>query len=315
MKKLTLICIIIFFSFVFLQSSVFADENNTPTSDKTQSIEQINDTNDIKTDEEADSIINDVNNPIEYDASSENIKDKNFTPKEKPQEPNEKIKPQEQKKETNITNKEVINNSSSETAKNENTDAQNELNEKSETNPVEYIEPEKKKVYSQDDYEQMYRDMPVPTHSYMHGVDPEQYYEMKDATWSPYPLLRLNSPIYFKTITILPGYYLLTPREYKGDWYVLFKESGRVKYIIPTFSKEFVDEFYYRDHLKELDMTRSQRWQIKFLNAWGKFIKSSKRKPAIKTNLELTDLDNNFLLIDLYYGFHKYSMVFRVEKY
>ena len=171
------------------------------------------------------------------------------------------------------------------------------------------------KHYSQDDYEQAYRDMQVPTFSFVHGIDPDQYYDMKDATWSPYPLFRLNSPLYFKTMVIPPGYYLLTPRQYKNKWYVLFKEAGVVKYIIPVFNQCYAEAGYYRTHLKELDMSRSARWQIKFLNSWGKYIKKSKRLPAIQTNLELTDLDNNFLLIDLYYGHYKYSIIFRTEKF
>ena len=293
---------------VFVNTSVFAEELSNDAETSKEQIEQSVPETDV--DPEADKIINDENNPIEYDASQENINDKNFTPKVKPEESTEKVKKEKKKKDTedkNAKNVEQVN-----TQENKNVKYYEETNE---IYDVEYKEPVKKKTYSQDDYEQMYRDMPVPTHSYVHGMDPDQYYEMKDTMWSPYPLLRLNAPIYFKTITIPPGYYLLTPREYNGDWYVLFKENGTVKYIIPTFSKDFVDEFYYRDHLKELDMTRSQRWQIKFLNAWGKYIRKSKRRPATKTNLELSDLDNNFLLIELYYGHYKYSMIFRIEKY
>ena len=81
------------------------------------------------------------------------------------------------------------------------------------------------------------------------------------------------------------------------------------------FNQCYAEAGYYHTHLKELDMSRSARWQIKFLNSWGKYIRRSKRKPAIQTNLELTDLDNNFLLIDLYYGPYKYSTIFRTEKF
>ena len=180
---------------------------------------------------------------------------------------------------------------------------------------TEQTEEQKQKTYTQDDYEQAYRDMEVPTFTFVHGIDPDQYYDMKDTTWSPYPLLRLNSPLYFKTITIPPGYYLLTPRKYKDNWYILFKEAGTVKYTIPAFERGYTPEFYYRDTLKEADMSRSARWQIKFLNAWGKYVRKSKRKPAVQCNIELTDLDNNFLLIELYYGAHKYSTIFRIEKF
>ena len=175
------------------------------------------------------------------------------------------------------------------------------------------IKPDK--VYSQAEYEQIYRDLEVPTFRFIHDVDPDQYYDLKDAAWSPYPLMRLNSPIYFKSITIMPGYYLLTPRQYKGDWYILFKEAGKVKYIIPVFEKNYTDPMYYHNNLPELDMKKSQRWMIRFLNGLGKYIKKSKRKPPIKTNLELTDLDNKFLLIEVYYGSMRYKTIFRTEKF
>ena len=71
------------------------------------------------------------------------------------------------------------------------------------------------------DYEQIYRDMPVPDFSYVHDVDPGEYYDTERSTWSPYPLLRLTAPLYFKTISIAPGYYLLTPRQQDGNWYYL----------------------------------------------------------------------------------------------
>ena len=90
------------------------------------------------------------------------------------------------------------------------------------------------------DFEQVYRDLEVPTHKYVHNVDPGEYYDIQSTSWSPYPLFRLASPIYFKSITIEPGYYSLTPREHKGEWYILFKDNGKIKYIIPTYNREIV---------------------------------------------------------------------------
>ena len=50
------------------------------------------------------------------------------------------------------------------------------------------------------DYEQVYRDLESPKLKYIHDIDPGEYYDTKDSTWSPYPLFRLISPIYFKDI-------------------------------------------------------------------------------------------------------------------
>lgn len=257
-------------------------------------------------------------NPINFDASSENIKDENFKPTERVIQDDTSTQVVEQEK------KGLLGRSKK---KEEPKQEEPEKNPLGEDNPIDSSgiinEPEVEadpiptapKTYTQEDYEQIYRDMQVPTFTFVHGVDPDQYYDMKDTTWSPYPLLRLNAPLYFKTIAIEPGYYLLTPRKYKDDWYLLFKEAGKVKYTIPVFAKDYTPENYYRDNLPELDMTKSQRWQIKFLNAWGKYVRSSKRKPPVKTNVELTDLDNNFLLIEIYYGAKKYSTLFRTEKF
>ena len=76
------------------------------------------------------------------------------------------------------------------------------------------------------DIEKMYRDLPVPDFKYMHNIDPGEYQDTMYSTWSPYPLFRLTAPLFFKTIAIEPGYYLLTPREHDGAWYILFKEAG-----------------------------------------------------------------------------------------
>ena len=52
------------------------------------------------------------------------------------------------------------------------------------------------------DYAGIYNSLEPAKHSYMHDIDPEQFYDMKDATWAPYPLLRLNSYIYFNVFII-----------------------------------------------------------------------------------------------------------------
>ncbi len=161
------------------------------------------------------------------------------------------------------------------------------------------------------DYEQVYRDLPVPTHSYVHGIDPGEFFDMKDTSWSPYPLFRLTSPLFFKTITIQPGYYLLTPREHEGNWYMLFKEQGKVKYIIPVYERDITPEFFYDENLPKPKLTWSQKVHIKTLDWVGRVFPSAKRKPAPQTYLEATDLDNNFLSLVVYWGAHRYYMVFR----
>lgn len=166
--------------------------------------------------------------------------------------------------------------------------------------------------YTQEiDIEKMYRDMPVPEFKYMHNIDPGEYQDTMYSTWSPYPLFRLTAPLFFKSIAIEPGYYLLTPREHNGEWFMLFKQQGKVKYIIPCYLKEMVPLDFYKNNLPQIKMTKIQLIREKTLKFIGKHVNSSKRKPIPDTYLEASDLDNNFISIIVYWGNYRYYLVLR----
>ena len=160
------------------------------------------------------------------------------------------------------------------------------------------------------DYAQIYNNLEVPSFTYMHDIDPDQYFDIKDTAWSPYPLLRLNSYIYFKNIAIEPGYYLLTPREYKGNWYLLFKQNGKVAHIIPVYDRKIVAEDFYETHLPKPKLTFAQKVHMGALSFLGKF-SSTKRRDPVKSYMEINDLENYFVSIVIYYGNHKYHTIFR----
>lgn len=161
------------------------------------------------------------------------------------------------------------------------------------------------------DYEQIYRDLDPADFSYVHNIDPEEMYDVQYTSWSPYPLFRLTSPLFFKNTTIEPGYYLLTPREHNGNWYILFKEQGKVKYIIPAYNREIVPMGFYDANLPKAKLTPSQKFQVKLYDFVGKHVRSSQRKPAPDTFLETTDLANNFISIVIYWGDYRYYMILR----
>ena len=161
------------------------------------------------------------------------------------------------------------------------------------------------------DIEQMYRDMPVPEFKYVHNIDPGEYQDTMYSTWSPYPLFRLTAPLFFKSVKIDPGYYLLTPREHDGDWFILFKEAGKVKYIVPCYKKEMVPMDFYKNNLPQIKLTKVQQIREKALKFVGKHFDSSKRKPIPDTYLEASDLDNNFISIIVYWGNYRYYFVLR----
>lgn len=161
------------------------------------------------------------------------------------------------------------------------------------------------------DYRQIYLNLPMPDFNYIHDIDPGQYYDNKNATYSIYPLFRLCSPLYFRSITILPGYYDLTPRTYKGRDYLLFKDCGLVKYIIPVYKKEIVPEGFYESHLPKPKLTWRQSMRQKGYALVWKLSKKSQLKPSVKTYLEVNDLDNHFVSIVVYFGNYRYYTIFR----
>jgi len=163
----------------------------------------------------------------------------------------------------------------------------------------------------EDDYQQIYFDMPIPSFSYVHGIDPGQYYDNKSAAYSVYPLFRLGTPLFFKSIAIMPGYYALTPRNYKGDDYLLFKDCGFVKYIIPVYKKELVPEGFYESHLPQPRLSLRQKMSKNFYAFLGKHFKSAKKTPQVKSYLEVNDLDNKFVSIVVYFGNYRYYTIFR----
>ena len=166
-------------------------------------------------------------------------------------------------------------------------------------------------AHAEVDYEQIYRDLPMPDFSYIHDVDPGEYYDTERSTWSPYPLFRLTAPLFFKNIMIEPGYYLLTPRNQNGSWYILFKVAGKVKYIIPVYNRDLTPETFYDENIPKPKLRFTQKVHINTLNFVGKFVKSSKREPAPQTFLEMTDLENNFVSMVIYWGNYRYYLILR----
>ena len=160
------------------------------------------------------------------------------------------------------------------------------------------------------DYMKIYNDLENPTFQYVHGIDPDQYFDIKNYAWAPYPLFRLNQEVYFKKQKIEPGYYLLTPREHEGKWYVLFKENGIVKATIPCYKDEIVPPPFYAENLPKEKLTPSQKIHIGFVHLIGKF-NSAKRKKAPDTFLEVEDLDNDFMSMTVYYGSKRYYILLR----
>ena len=92
---------------------------------------------------------------------------------------------------------------------------------------------------------------------------------------------------------------------------MLFKEGGKIKYIVPIYDRQLVPLNFYDENLPKAKLTPTQKIHITLLDTIGKFIPSAKRKPTPQTYLEVVDLDNNFISLVVYWGNYKYFTIFR----
>ena len=160
-------------------------------------------------------------------------------------------------------------------------------------------------------YAKIYEELPEADFSYIFNLDPYQTEEYKKYMYAPYPLFRTAIRFVFKNTVIEPGYYLLTPREKDGKWYVLFKTNGKVQYIIPVYEKGLVEPAFYKRYVPERKLTLWQNICQKTTNAVGRiFPKQTQRKPAPKSYIDVNELGTDYWQIILYYGESKYYMIF-----
>jgi len=161
-------------------------------------------------------------------------------------------------------------------------------------------------------YEEIYEKMQPADFEYIFGIDPYQAEDYTKYMYSPYPLFRMGVPFIFKDMTLDPGYYILTPRKKNGRTYVLFKEQGRVKYLIPVYNVDMADPLIYERYVPEKKKGFWAKAGEKTNNFFGRlFPKNTQRMPAPKAYIEVNDIDGEFYQVILFYGAQKYYMLFR----
>ncbi len=169
--------------------------------------------------------------------------------------------------------------------------------------------------YADDNFQKIYDELLPADFEYIFGIDPYQAEEYKKYMFSPYPLLRTGVNFIFKETTIPPGYYLLTPRKYNGRTYVLFKEEGKVKYMIPCYNVDITTEEFYDEYIPKKKTTKWQNFKTKVADTVGTlFPEKTQRKPIPKSYLEINDIDGEFFQLILYYGTNKYFLIFKQEQ-
>lgn len=162
-------------------------------------------------------------------------------------------------------------------------------------------------------YDEIYSQLEEADFDYIFGLDPHQADDYTKYMFSPYPLFRSGVTLIFKSKKIPPGYYLLTPREKNGKTYILFKENGRVSYVIPVYEEDVVAETFYQENLPHVKQSVGEKTSKKFFNFIGtKWGHRNQRTPLPEAYIEFDD-KGMYWDMTLYYGMKKYYLLFKKD--
>ncbi len=163
---------------------------------------------------------------------------------------------------------------------------------------------------AEEDFDAIYENLQPANFDYIFGIDPYQTEDYVRYKLSPYPLLRTGVDFKFKDTIIPNGYYLLTPRIYNKREYILFKQGGKVMYVIPVYKKEIVEPGFYKMHVPQVKKNLWNKAGEKLTNLVGRISKDSKRTPPPQAYIDVNDIQNKYWQLILYYGGHKYYLLF-----
>lgn len=164
------------------------------------------------------------------------------------------------------------------------------------------------------DYDALY-DAAMPFTSRLYNdIDPFEDEDSIKYAWSPYPLFRTSAFMYFKDYTIDPGYYSIVPRTLKGNDYILFKQNGKVKFIIPVVIKEKTPINFYNANTPKVKQTKWQKFASGVKKKFYETAKDSMRAtpPSSLVNVEL---EVKYIILTFYYGEDKYIALFKRSPY
>lgn len=163
------------------------------------------------------------------------------------------------------------------------------------------------------DYEILYAQAQEADFKFMHDVDPYQDEDNFQYAWSPYLLFRSSSTFIFKSSTIPPGYYLLTPRQHNGKDWILFKQQGKVLYTIPVLRTEVVAPDFYKTKVPKPKKSGWRKLGDGIAQVFYRVFKGSKKKNPPQSYIEVERYEGNLYLMKYYYGQTVYITLFRVE--
>lgn len=166
-------------------------------------------------------------------------------------------------------------------------------------------------------YELIYEDMPILDFMYESGVDPEESGDYEDFIISPYVLVRLPVMLQNKKKVLYPGYYLVKPEKRDGYRFVIFKQKGRVRAIVPIYKKYRVNPL---EVFPEPEEPKHSWYVAPFVKIWDaakwpfkKLLKRRKplKPPRAKAEFEYIE-DGNFYDMKLYIEDSLYKMLFKL---
>ena len=164
------------------------------------------------------------------------------------------------------------------------------------------------------DYDALYESAQPFESKLYHDIDPFQDEDNIRYSWSPYPLFRTSADLYFKDYKVEAGYYLLTPRTLKNKDYVLFKQNGKVMYIIPVVKKEKTPVNFYEANTPPVKKTLWQKASGKVREKFYNVAKDSGRKTPPKSMINVS-VEVKYVIISFYYGEDKYVLLFKRSPY
>lgn len=165
-----------------------------------------------------------------------------------------------------------------------------------------------------ENYDALYDSAELFQSKLYNDIDPFQDEDNLRYSWSPYPLFRTSANLYFKDLNIEPGYYLLTPRKLSGKDYVLFKQNGKVVFIVPVAKKEATPLNFYEANTPQVKLTK---WQKFTKDVRKKFYDTAKNSGRSTPPSSLVDVEVEvkYIIVRLYYGDDKYTLLFKRSPY
>lgn len=177
------------------------------------------------------------------------------------------------------------------------------------------IEKPVEKTVKEEDIEQIYRSLIPLDVKFENNLDPYEQQDNYSCARSPYPLIRTVMVMSCLNDTIMPGYYLLTPRKINGRTYILFKENGKVLYSVPTFGEKQIDP--EKEYPQPKDPYDSAPFGLR--SVWKTFgVISGRRTPNPKLPQHKVDCfayNDQFYGINIYYKDRIYKTVYKIKNY